>query len=39
MNYRVTSEFRPPFRIFPVLEETSPYKIELVLKVRTHTKL
>jgi AP-4 complex subunit mu-1 len=34
MNYRITSEFRPPFRIFPVLEETSPYKVELVLKVR-----
>ena len=34
MNYRITSEFRPPFRIFPVLEESSPYKIELVLKVR-----
>ena len=33
MNYRVTSEFRPPFRIFPALEEASPYKIELVLKV------
>ena len=38
MNYRITSEFRAPFRIFPVLEESSPYKIELVLKVReTHT--
>ena len=34
MNYRITSEFRPPFRVFPVLEETSPYKVELVLKVR-----
>ncbi len=34
MNYRITSEFRAPFRVFPVLEETSPYKVELVLKVR-----
>jgi AP-4 complex subunit mu-1 len=34
MNYRITSEFRAPFRIFPLLEETSQYKIELVLKVR-----
>ncbi len=34
MNYRITSEFRAPFRIFPVLEESSQYKIELVLKVR-----
>ncbi|RYG53734.1 hypothetical protein EON66_08110 [archaeon] len=38
MNYRVTSEFRTPFRIFPTLEETSPYKVELVLRVRaTHS--
>lgn len=34
MNYRMTSEFRAPFRVFPILEETSPYKVELVLKVR-----
>jgi AP-4 complex subunit mu-1 len=35
MNYRITSEFRAPFRIFPVLEETSQYKVELVLKIRS----
>ena len=34
MNYRVTSEFRPPFRILPTLEEQSQYKVELVLRVR-----
>ena len=34
MNYRITSEFRAPFRIFPTLEEQSPYKLELVLRVR-----
>lgn len=34
MNYRITSDFRSPFRVFPVIEETSPYKVELVLKVR-----
>jgi hypothetical protein len=34
MNYRVTGEFRAPFRLFPFVEETSPYKVELVLKVR-----
>lgn len=27
MNYRVTSEFRPPFRVFPLVEELSPYKV------------
>jgi AP-4 complex subunit mu-1 len=34
MNYRITSEFRAPFRIFPTLEETSQYKVDLVLRVR-----
>ena len=34
MNYRITSEFRAPFRIFPTLEESSPYKVDLVLRVR-----
>ena len=34
MNYRITSEFRAPFRIFPALEEQSQYKLELVLRVR-----
>jgi AP-4 complex subunit mu-1 len=34
MNYRITGEFRAPFRIFPFLEEDSPYKLELVIKVR-----
>eukprot|EP01138_Halocafeteria_seosinensis_P010564 gb/GECG01010786.1/.p1 GENE.gb/GECG01010786.1/~~gb/GECG01010786.1/.p1 ORF type:complete len:461 (+),score=48.25 gb/GECG01010786.1/:1-1383(+) len=34
MNYRCTGEFRPPFRVFPFLEEVTSYKIELVLKVR-----
>jgi hypothetical protein len=36
MNYRITAtEFRAPFRVFPFVEEMSPYKVELVLKVRT----
>ncbi len=34
MNYRITSEFRAPFRVFPVLEESSQYKLELLLRVR-----
>ena len=33
MNYRITSDFRVPFRIFPFLEETNPYKLELTIKV------
>jgi AP-4 complex subunit mu-1 len=34
MNYRVTSDFRPPFRIFPFFELTSPHKFEVAIKVR-----
>jgi AP-4 complex subunit mu-1 len=34
MNYRITSEFRTPFRIFPFFELVSPTKVELEVKVR-----
>ena len=34
MNYRITGDFRAPFRIFPIVEETSSHKVELLLKVR-----
>merc|ERR1712151_438537 len=34
MNYRITGEFRVPFRIFPFFELVSPYKVELVIKIR-----
>ena len=34
MNYRITADFRCPFRVVPTLEETGPYKLELVCAVR-----
>jgi len=34
LNYRITSDFRAPFRIYPLIEETSPYSIDLTIKVR-----
>jgi AP-4 complex subunit mu-1 len=34
MNYRITGEFRAPFRIFPFFELVSPYKVELIIKIR-----
>lgn len=34
MNYRITSDFRTPFRIFPFFESSSPYKMELIVKIR-----
>jgi len=34
MNYRMSSEFKSPFRIFPFFEVSSPHRAELVLKIR-----
>jgi len=34
MNYRITSDFRTPFRIFPFFELASPHKFELIVKIR-----
>jgi len=34
LNYRITAEFRAPFRVFPTIEEKSSTRIELGLLVR-----
>ena len=34
MNYRMSRDFTLPFKIFPFLNQESPYKIELMIKVR-----
>lgn len=34
MNYRISREFTHPFKIFTFLNQESPYKIELTIKVR-----
>eukprot|EP01069_Polyplicarium_translucidae_P002915 Polyplicarium_translucidae@DN2163_c0_g1_i2.p1 len=34
MNFRVTSDFRLPFRVFPIVEQVAPLKLEIMLKVR-----
>ncbi|CAE8589345.1 unnamed protein product [Polarella glacialis] len=34
MNYRITGDFRVPFRIFPFAEQQTPHKIEITIKVR-----
>lgn len=34
LNYRVTADFAPPFRIFPVIEESGPYKLEVICVIR-----
>jgi AP-4 complex subunit mu-1 len=35
MNYRINTEFSPPFKIFPIIEE-SPYKLELKLRINAN---
>lgn len=34
LNYRVTGDFRCPFKIFPSIEETAPYKLEVMCMIR-----
>jgi hypothetical protein len=29
MNYRMTQEFKPPFKVYPVIEEAGPFKVHL----------
>lgn len=35
LNYRITADFRYPFKIFPSIDETGPNKIELLILVRS----
>jgi AP-4 complex subunit mu-1 len=35
MNYRVNTEFSPPFKVYPIIEEQD-YKLELKLKVQAN---
>lgn len=34
MNYRIATDFRAPFTIFPFVEQQSPSRIEITIKVR-----
>ncbi|QDZ19033.1 mu subunit of clathrin adaptor [Chloropicon primus] len=34
MNYRTTREIRPPFRVTTSLNDSGPFKVELVMKIR-----
>lgn len=34
LNYRMTGEFKTPFRIFPSIEEVEPNKLEIAIHVR-----
>lgn len=35
LNYRVTTDFRVPFKIYPVIEESGQYKLDVVLTIRS----
>lgn len=30
MNYRMTQEFKPPFKVYPVIEEKGPFKVPYI---------
>jgi AP-4 complex subunit mu-1 len=34
LNYRVTTDFRCPFKIYPTIEDNGPYKMDVVIVVR-----
>ena len=34
LNYRITADFRCPFRITPLIEEPGPYKVDIVVVIR-----
>eukprot|EP00826_Nyctotherus_ovalis_P058381 TRINITY_DN8017_c0_g7_i2.p1 TRINITY_DN8017_c0_g7~~TRINITY_DN8017_c0_g7_i2.p1 ORF type:complete len:134 (+),score=37.67 TRINITY_DN8017_c0_g7_i2:482-883(+) len=34
MNYRINGEFSPPFRIYPIVEEASNYKLQLRIRIK-----
>jgi len=34
LNYRITADFRAPFRIYPTIEEVSEYKVDFLCTVR-----
>jgi len=36
MNYRITSEFIPPFRINPFIDQSDTYSLKVVLTVKAN---
>mmetsp|Transcript_12957 Transcript_12957/g.19510 ORF Transcript_12957/g.19510 Transcript_12957/m.19510 type:complete len:439 (+) Transcript_12957:75-1391(+) len=35
LNYRITGDFQSPFKIFPAIEESGPYKLEVLCMIRS----
>ena len=36
MNYRINGEYSAPFRIYPFIDEATPYKLQFTVKVRAN---
>ena len=36
MNYRINGEYPAPFRIYPFIDELSPYKLQFTITVRAN---
>jgi AP-4 complex subunit mu-1 len=36
MNYRINGEYPAPFRIYPFIDELSPYKLQFTIKLRAN---
>lgn len=34
MNYRITTDFSAPFKVFAFFETVNPYKVELTIKLK-----
>ncbi len=36
MNYRITSEFIPPFRVNPFIEQVDQYSIKVIITIKAN---
>jgi AP-4 complex subunit mu-1 len=34
LNYRITADFQPPFRLYPIVEQVGPNKLDFMITVR-----
>ena len=34
MNYRINGDYQTPYRIYPFIDEISPYKLQFTLKIK-----
>ena len=34
MNYRISADYQTPYRIYPMIDELSPYKLKFALRIK-----